>query len=89
MICEKILKGRQGSLIAATIHPTPRAPKQKEDHRMTELTLFTDEVRTFISENLTPDLKRAGELCAGIYADQPVALAWHKILNNKGWAGSS
>ena len=53
---------------------------------MTELTLFTDEVRTFISENLTPDLKRAGELCAGIYADQPVALAWHKILNNKGWA---
>ena len=53
---------------------------------MTELMQFTDEVRTFIGENLTPELKRAGELCAGIYADQPVALEWHKILNDKGWA---
>jgi hypothetical protein len=55
--------------------PDATGTKGKECHRMTELTLFTDEVRTFISENLTPDLKRAGELCAGIYADQPVALA--------------
>jgi alkylation response protein AidB-like acyl-CoA dehydrogenase len=53
---------------------------------MTDLALFTDEVRTFISENLTPELKRAGEFCAGIYADQPVALEWHKILNERGWA---
>jgi acyl-CoA dehydrogenase len=53
---------------------------------MAELALFTDEVRTFIDENLTPELKRAGELCAGIYADQPVALEWHKILNHQGWA---
>ena len=53
---------------------------------MVELELFTDEVRTFINENLTPELKRAGELCAGIYADQPVALEWHKILNHQGWA---
>jgi alkylation response protein AidB-like acyl-CoA dehydrogenase len=53
---------------------------------MTELTLFTEEVRTFINENLTPELKKAGELSAGVYADQPVALEWHKILNTKGWA---
>ena len=53
---------------------------------MTELALFTDEVRTFINDNLTPELKRAGELCAGIYADKPAALEWHKILNHKGWA---
>lgn len=53
---------------------------------MTDLATFTDEVRTFISESLTPELKRAGQLCAGIYADQPVALEWHKILNARGWA---
>jgi len=53
---------------------------------MTELTLFTEEVRTFINENLTPELKNAGEFSAGVYADQPVALEWHKILNAKGWA---
>ena len=45
---------------------------------------FTDEVRTFIVENLTPELRRAGELCAGIYADPPVALQWHRLLNDKG-----
>lgn len=53
---------------------------------MTELNAFTKEVRTFIARALTPELKRAGALGAGIYADQPVALAWHQILNTKGWA---
>jgi len=56
------------------------------DECMTSLTTFTDEVRTFLSENLTPDLRRAGEMCAGIYADQPVAVEWHRILNAQGWA---
>ena len=43
-------------------------------------------MRTFINENLTAELKNAGELPAGVYADQPVALEWHKILTAKGWA---
>ena len=49
---------------------------------MTELTLFTEEVRTFINENLTPELKKAGELSAGVYADQPVALEWHRLVTD-------
>lgn len=53
---------------------------------MTDLTQFTDEVRTFLAESLTPELKRAGELCAGIYADQPIALEWHRILYKQGWS---
>ncbi len=53
---------------------------------MTNLDDFTEEVRAFISSALTPELRRAGALGAGIYADQPVALAWHQILNDKGWA---
>lgn len=47
---------------------------------------FTEEVRDFLAENLNPDLRRAGEMCAGIYADQPVAVEWHRILNRQGWA---
>ncbi|MGV8997945.1 MAG: acyl-CoA dehydrogenase family protein [Parvibaculaceae bacterium] len=53
---------------------------------MITLDQFTDEVRNFLDEKLTPELRRAGELCAGIYADQPVALEWHRILNEQGWA---
>lgn len=53
---------------------------------MSDLNHFTDEVRSFISANLTPELRRAGEMCAGIYADQPIAVEWHRILNNQGWA---
>lgn len=53
---------------------------------MPTLETFRDEVRSFLNEELTADLKRAGQLCAGIYADQPVAVEWHRILNKKGWA---
>ncbi|MCR9278730.1 MAG: acyl-CoA dehydrogenase family protein [Pseudomonadaceae bacterium] len=53
---------------------------------MNDLDTFTEEVRDFLASALTPELQRAGALGAGIYADQPVALAWHKILNDKGWA---
>jgi hypothetical protein len=48
---------------------------------MTDLQQFTDEVRSFLSKKLTPELKRAGMLEAGIYADRPVAEAWLKVLN--------
>jgi len=47
---------------------------------------FVGEVRAFLREALTPALRRAGELGAGIYADQPVALEWHRVLDARGWA---
>ena len=53
---------------------------------MTNLQQFTKEVRSFLSEKLTPEFQRAGMLEAGIYADRPVAEAWLKILNEQGWA---
>ena len=53
---------------------------------MTDLQQFTEEVRSFLSEKLTPELQRAGMLEAGIYADRPVAETWLKILNEQGWA---
>ncbi len=53
---------------------------------MSELQPFRDEVRSFLSEKLTPDLQRAGRLEAGIYADRPIAEEWLAILNKQGWA---
>ena len=51
-----------------------------------ELEQFAEEVRTFLRTELTDELRREGERCAGIYADQPVAVKWLRILNEKGWA---
>ena len=51
-----------------------------------ELNSFREEVQDFLNTSLPDDLKKAGELCAGIYADQPVAVEWLRILNDKGWA---
>ncbi len=51
-----------------------------------DLDSFAQEVRGFLDTKLTPDLKRAGKLCAGIYADRPVAQEWLGILNEQGWA---
>ena len=53
---------------------------------MSELEQFRDEVRTFLSEKLTPELQRAGRLEDGIYADLPIAEEWLAILNEQGWA---
>lgn len=53
---------------------------------MSDPATFREEVRTFLAENLTPDLQRAGRLEAGIYADRPIAEEWLAILNKQGWA---
>ena len=50
------------------------------------LELFAEEVRDFLSDNLSERLRIEGANCAGIYADKPVALEWLQILNNQGWA---
>lgn len=59
----------------------------KREREMQDLELFTQEVRDFLAEHLTPELRRAGELCAGVYAEKPVGIAWQRILDQeKGWA---
>ncbi|BCW87499.1 Putative acyl-CoA dehydrogenase FadE17 [Alphaproteobacteria bacterium SO-S41] len=47
---------------------------------------FRAEVRAFLAAKLTPDLREAGRLCAGIYSDRPVAQRWLAILNARGWS---
>ncbi|HEY4343584.1 MAG TPA: acyl-CoA dehydrogenase family protein [Parvibaculum sp.] len=47
---------------------------------------FRDEVRAFLDEKLTPELKEAGSLTTSVFTDKPWNLMWQKILNEKGWA---
>ncbi len=47
---------------------------------------FREEVRTFLKENLTDDLKEAGRLMTSVYADHEASMNWQRILAKKGWA---
>jgi alkylation response protein AidB-like acyl-CoA dehydrogenase len=47
---------------------------------------FRDEVRAFLGQNLTPELRAAGRGMTSVYSDYPVAMAWQKILHARGWA---
>jgi alkylation response protein AidB-like acyl-CoA dehydrogenase len=50
---------------------------------------FRDEVRAFLSENLTPQLRRVGALTTSVFTDKEWSLAWQRILHAKGWVAPS
>ena len=47
--------------------------------------VFRTEVRAFLAEALTPEIKRAGELMTSVFADFDATMDWHKTLYAKGW----
>lgn len=47
---------------------------------------FRDEVRDFLAQALTPDLRAAGRRCSGIFADHEFGNRWHRILATRGWS---
>src|SRR2546430_4855361 len=47
---------------------------------------FRDEVRVFLQEKLTPDLRQAGRLMTSVYADHEASIQWQRILHERGWA---
>ncbi|HEX5144358.1 MAG TPA: acyl-CoA dehydrogenase family protein [Mycobacterium sp.] len=47
---------------------------------------FRDEVRTFLDEKLTDDLRAAGRLMTSVYAEHEASMAWQAILHERGWA---
>ena len=47
---------------------------------------FRDEVRAFLDEKLTPELRQAGRLMTSVYADHEASMAWQAILHERGWA---
>ena len=52
----------------------------------TEDLAFQAEVRQFLDQNLTPELRRAGQLMTSVYADHEASMAWQAILHSRGWA---
>ncbi|WP_458320027.1 acyl-CoA dehydrogenase family protein [Mycolicibacterium brisbanense] len=47
---------------------------------------FRAEVRDFLAEKLTDDLRQAGRLMTSVYADHDASMAWQRILHQHGWA---
>jgi acyl-CoA dehydrogenase len=50
---------------------------------------FRDEVRTFLADALTPDLRAVGRRATSVFTDKRHSLAWQKILHARGWAAPS
>jgi len=50
---------------------------------------FRDEVRAFLNEHLTEDLREAGRKTAGVFAEIEAGMRWHKVLAKKGWSAPS
>ena len=46
---------------------------------------FREEVRDFLSANLTRELRAAATACPGLFLDYDANMAWHKILYAQGW----
>jgi alkylation response protein AidB-like acyl-CoA dehydrogenase len=46
---------------------------------------FQDEVRAFLAENLTPELRAAGRRQTSAFTDKKYSMPWQKILHAKGW----
>ena len=50
---------------------------------------FRDEVRAFLKDNLSDELKAHARLTPGILSDQDLRVEWLRRLNNRGWAAPS
>jgi len=46
---------------------------------------FREDVRSFISEAFTPDMREAAQRQAGIFADPALGLEWQRRLYERGW----
>ena len=56
----------------------PNEPREAE-------AAFLADVRAFLDEALTPDLRRAGRLTFGVHADIEASRLWHRRLHARGW----
>ena len=50
---------------------------------------FREEVRDFLAEKLTSDLRAYAKRMTSVYATKPVAMEWQRILVKQGWAAPS
>ncbi|MGA0599661.1 acyl-CoA dehydrogenase family protein [Caulobacter sp. KR2-114] len=50
---------------------------------------FQAQVRAFLAEALTPELKAAAALTTSVFTDRDVSIPWQKILHRQGWVAPS
>lgn len=50
---------------------------------------FRSEVRRFLDDALTDELRQAQRFCPGIFLDYEYNIVWHRILHQKGWVAPS
>ena len=50
---------------------------------------FRDEVREFLDEKLTADMRRDASRSASVFDEKELNLRWHRILYDKGWIAPS
>jgi alkylation response protein AidB-like acyl-CoA dehydrogenase len=46
---------------------------------------FRAEVRRFLADAMTPDLRAASARQIGLYSEPSISRQWHRILYEKGW----
>ena len=54
-----------------------------------ELRAFQSQVRDFLQDSLTPDIREAARLCTTILAEHGATQKWHRIMYRQGWAAPS
>jgi acyl-CoA dehydrogenase len=47
---------------------------------------FRDEVRSFLDANVSPGMRRAGDLTTGFIVDPEISVAFHRALAQRGWS---
>lgn len=52
----------------------------------TNYSLFREEIRRFLDENLTDDLRSDSILATSVFPDVERSLTWQRILHKRGWA---
>ncbi|MEQ9518690.1 MAG: acyl-CoA dehydrogenase family protein [Parvibaculum sp.] len=50
---------------------------------------FREEVRAFLDENLTAEMREGGRLTTSVFTEYPDNIGWHKVLHQKGWVAPS
>src|SRR5690606_40063637 len=51
----------------------------------TKLQAFCVEVRAFLRDNLTDDLRQGQRFTSGVYPEPEISGPWQRKLNEKGW----
>lgn len=68
------------SLAALAVADQPSAASRPDDDAA-----FLGEVRSFLAEALTDDLREAGRTSFGVHADIDACRVWHRRLYQRGW----